>query len=80
MHGTRGTTGSEGCLLLYSGVGKSLIKHVRYAGVSDMKLQFGMSFDPFARGEKLDLSHTFVFTSRIRRREAGRRVRQRPAI
>ena len=25
MHGTRGTTGSEGCLLLYSGVGKSLI-------------------------------------------------------
>ena len=25
MHGTRGTTGSETCLLLYSGVGKSLI-------------------------------------------------------
>ena len=25
MHGTRGTTGSEGCLLLHSGVGKSLI-------------------------------------------------------
>ena len=36
-----------------------------------MKLQFGMSFDPFARGEKLDLSHTFVFTSQIRRREPG---------
>ena len=25
MHGTRGTTGSEGCLLLYSVVGNSLI-------------------------------------------------------
>ena len=25
MHGTRGTTGSDDCLLLYSGVGKSLI-------------------------------------------------------
>ena len=25
VHGTRGTTGSEDCLLLYSGVGKSLI-------------------------------------------------------
>ena len=27
MHGTRGTTGCEGCLLLYSGTGKSLIFH-----------------------------------------------------
>ena len=25
MHGTRGTTGSEDCLLLYSGAGNSLI-------------------------------------------------------
>ena len=25
VHGTRGTTGSEGCLLLYSAVGNSLI-------------------------------------------------------
>ena len=25
MHGTSGATGSEDCLLLYSGVGKSLI-------------------------------------------------------
>ena len=31
------------------------------------------------RGEKLDLSHSFVFTSQIRRREAGRRVCQRTA-
>ena len=29
MHGTRGTTGSEDCLLLYSGVGKSLIFPIR---------------------------------------------------
>ena len=51
VHGTSGTTGSEGCLLLYSGVGKSLI--------------FPMTF--------------LCVTCQIRRREAGRRVRQRTA-
>ena len=29
VHGTRGTTGSEACLLVYSGVGKSLIFPIR---------------------------------------------------
>ena len=31
MHGTRGTTGSEGCLLLYSVVGNSLIFPISFA-------------------------------------------------
>ena len=29
VHDTRGTTGSEACLLVYSGVGKSLIFPIR---------------------------------------------------
>ena len=31
VHGTRGTTGSEGCLLLYSVVGNSLIFPISFA-------------------------------------------------
>ena len=31
VHGTRGTTGSEGCLLLYSAVGNSLIFPISFA-------------------------------------------------
>ena len=31
MRGTRGTTGSEGCLLLYSVVGNSLIFPISFA-------------------------------------------------
>ena len=31
MHGTRGTTGSEACLLLYSVVGNSLIFPISFA-------------------------------------------------
>ena len=56
MRGTRGTTDSEACLLVYSGVGKSLIFPIRpfcvtqvpEAGqrVRDLKVKAGMQRAP----------------------------------
>ena len=44
MHGTRGTTGSEGCLLLYSVVGNSLIFPISFALLA--KFEAGKGGEP----------------------------------
>ena len=44
MHGTRGTTGSEACLLLYSVVGNSLIFPISFALLA--KFEAGKGGEP----------------------------------
>ena len=60
VHGTRGTTGSEGCLLLYSAVGNSLIFPISFAllpkfdagkpgSETGINLKAGMNLQPGVR-------------------------------
>ena len=67
MHGTRGTTGSEGCLLLYSVVGNSLIFPISFALLA--KLEGGKPGGEYVSAVLCSTALTQFFSG-----QAGRRV------
>ena len=69
VHGTRGTTGSEGCLLLYSAVGNSLIFPISFALLP--------KFDAGKPGSETVSALLHSRTQTEFSGQAGRRVRKR---